>query len=405
MWWGLLSIGAAPAFINYNLASDALIHCVKLSGAKILLVDADPACQSRVDESIERLKTEIGILPLLFTSQLQDDIAQFDATRPEDSLRIQSECKIPAAFIYTSGTTGFAKAIPVPMARIYSGSLMFRSSPWRYETDRWYHCMPLYHGTAALSTAQNMMSGISIALGRKFSTRTFWTDVRDSNSTVFVYVGETARYLLARSPSPDDKNHKIRLIFGNGMRPDVWPRFQERFGIGEVIEFFNSTEGMLQLAIFTRNSFGVGTVGHHGAVFRALLHRVYVPVLLDPETGTMYRDPKTGFAVRQPYDKGGEILVRMADRTLFPGYHKSKEQTDKMFAADVFEKGDLYYKSGDALRRDADGLWLFMDRLGDTFRWKGENVSTAEVADVLGRFDGVQEGIVLGPFFPRYSSC
>lgn len=400
VWWGLLSIGVAPAFINYNLASDALVHCIKLSGAKILLVDEDPACQSRVDASIERLKTEVGIKPLLFTRQLQDDITRFDTSRPADSLRAQAECKIPAAFIYTSGTTGLAKAIPVPMARLYSGCTMFRAASWRQETDRWYHCMPLYHGTAALGTAQNMISGTSIALGRKFSTRTFWLDVRDSNSTAFVYVGETARYLLAAPASPDDQKHKIRLIFGNGMRPDVWPRFQARFGIGEIIEFFNSTEGMLALAIYTRNSFGTGSVGHHGAVSRALLHNIYVPVLIDPETGSMYRDPETGFAVRQPYDKGGEILVRMADKNLFPGYHKSKEQTAKMFATNVFEKGDLYYKSGDALRRDADGLWYFMDRLGDTFRWKGENVSTAEVAEVLGRFGDVQEGTVYSLLFP-----
>ena len=403
-WWGLLSVGVIPAFINCNLASDALVHSVRLSGAQILIVDADAECQARVDGSVDRLREEAGISPVVYTDELLAEISRFDTSRPPDTLRTAVEGQQPAALIYTSGTTGLSKAVPVPMTRLHAGILMTKVAGWQVEGERWYSCMPLYHGTGSVGTAQNMIAGASIALGKKFSTKTFWHDVRDSESTGFIYVGETARYLLAAPPSPDDKNHKVRIIFGNGMKADVWERFQERFNIPEVLEFFNSTEGMLGLVVHSRNSFGRGSVGHHGAPLRLVLHNMYIPVKLDPETGEMYRDPKTGFAIREPYATGGEILVKVPDRMTFPGYYKSEAQTEKMFAMDVFRKGDLYYKTGDALRRDNDGLWYFLDRLGDTFRWKGENVSTAEVAKVLGQFPGVDEGIYIYSSFINFFS-
>jgi acyl-CoA synthetase (AMP-forming)/AMP-acid ligase II len=193
-------------------------------------------------------------------------------------------------------------------------------------------------------------------------------------------------------------------MYGNGLRPDVWTRFQERFGVAEVGEFFNSSEGLFGVLNHCRDPRGyfVGCVGHHGLIARRRHHGTYVPVAVDHETGDVWRDPRTGFARRNPYHQGGEILVRLKSEADFPGYWNAPEATEKKYVRDVFRRGDIYYRTGDALRRLDDGRWFFMDRLGDTFRWKAENVSTAEVADVLGRYPGVVEANVYGVLVPNH---
>lgn len=306
----------------------------------------------------------------------------------------------------SSGTTGLPKASHFHLERLwFLGDFRrrFTNQTAGPNGDVFYCCMPLYHGTGGVLAAGCMASGITLAIGRKFSTSGFWDEIRESNSTAFVYVGETARYLLSAPPSPRDKDHKVRLMHGNGMRPDVWRKFQQRFGVTDVMEFFNSTEGVFTLNNYSRNEFFADAVGHHGVLFRTVFKNTYVPVKLDYETGEIWRDPKTGFAQRQSYDEGGEMLVKVADENVFKGYWNAPEATAKKYARDVFEKGDLYYRSGDALRRDADGKWFFMDRLGDTFRWKGENCSTTEVSECLGRFPSIQEANVYGVEVPGKS--
>lgn len=262
--------------------------------------------------------------------------------------------------------------------------------------------MPYYHGTGGVLAITMMMTGVTLCIGRKFSTTHFWEDVRDSKATWITYVGETARYLLAAPPHPLDKENNVRAMYGNGLRPDVWLKFRERFGVQEVVEFFNSTEGVFGLVIHARGDYFSCIVGHHGAIFRQRLKNVYVPVLIDQATNAIVRDPKTGFAIRQPYETGGEIIVAVPNEQVFPGYYRNPEATAKKFERDVFKKGDLWYRSGDALRRDSEGKWYFLDRLGDTFRWKGENVSTAEVAEVLGRYPGIVEANVYGVALPSH---
>jgi acyl-CoA synthetase (AMP-forming)/AMP-acid ligase II len=247
-----------------------------------------------------------------------------------------------------------------------------------------------------------MMTGITLCIGKRFSTSKFWSEVHDSRATWFTYVGETARYLLAAPPSPLDKDHNIRCMYGNGLRPDVWIKFRDRFGVPEVAEFFNSSEGVFGLINYSRGDYLAGAVGMHGAIMRYITRNLIVPVLIDQDSGAIARDPKTGFAYRQPYEVGGEIIVQVPDVKAFAGYFNNPEATMKKFERNVFQKGDLWYRSGDALCRDADGRWYFKDRLGDTFRWKGENVSTAEVAEVLGRFPGVVEANVYGVGLPSH---
>lgn len=151
-------------------------------------------------------------------------------------------------------------------------------------------------------------------------------------------------------------------IYGNGLRPDIWNQFRDRFGIEQVFEFFNSTEGMLALDNPSKNDFTAGAVGHHGFLQRWKYHDYYAPVAVDTETGDILRDEKTGWAYRVPYEVGGEILVRVPFERTFPGYWKNSEASEKKFVRDVFQKGDCFYRTGDALRRDKEGRWFFLDR-------------------------------------------
>lgn len=259
----------------------------------------------------------------------------------------------------------------------------------------------MYHGTGGVQAVSMMMTGVTLCIGKRFSSSNFWSEVHDSRATWITYVGETARYLLAAPPSPLD-NHNVRVMYGNGLRPDVWFKFRERFNVPETVEFFNSSEGVFGLVNYCRGDYFATCVGHHGALLRRRFNDILVPVQIDQISGAISRDPKTGFAYRQPYEKGGEMIVQVANESIFPGYHNNAEATSKKFERNVFKTGDLWYRSGDALRRTSDGRWFFMDRLGDTFRWKGENVSTAEVAEVLGQFPGVVEANVYGVELPSH---
>jgi acyl-CoA synthetase (AMP-forming)/AMP-acid ligase II len=401
------ALGTAPAMINYNLTGDALLHCLKISNSKVLVVDEDADCRQRVEECRDRIEQELGVKIVVLESSTKASIAAVKPKRPESHYREHVNGETPVLGIYTSGTTGLPKASHFHLERIWflgDYRRRFTNQTSGPNGDVFYNCMPLYHGTGGVLAAGCMASGITLAIGRKFSTSGFWDEIRESEATAFVYVGETARYLLSAPPSPRDKDHKVRLMHGNGMRPDVWRKFQQRFGVTEVMEFFNSTEGVFTLNNYSRNDHFADAVGHHGAVFRAIFKNTYVPVKLDYETGEIWRHPKTGFAQRQPYEEGGEMLVKVVDENVFKGYWNAPEATAKKYARDVFEKGDLYYRSGDALRRTSDGKWFFMDRLGDTFRWKGENCSTTEVAECLGRFPSIKEANVYGVEVPGKST-
>lgn len=404
IWLGLFCIGCAPAHLNYNLKDEGLVHCLKIAGVKLVLIDEDEGCSERF-ENVRATVEDMGIRAFKVDENMLAEVYQGSTAVPGDEFRENVRGRDPTCLLYTSGTTGLPKAGKYMVSRFHErgdpDDLSFgqKAGP---DGDRWYCCMPLFHGTGGMLTLSAITSGLSVAIGRKFSVRTFWDDIHDSQATMFVYVGETARYLLMAPPHPRERDHRLRGMYGNGMRPDVWRRFKERFNVPEVMEFFNSTEGVLGLVVHNKGPFTDNALAQHGALVRAALHNIYIPVAVEPETGELLRDPKTGFVKRNSYNEGGEILVAVPSEDTFAGYHNNPKATAKKFERDVFKKGDLYYRSGDALRRDDDGRWFFMDRLGDTFRWKSENVSTAEIAEVLGKFPGVDEAIVYGTLVPGH---
>ncbi len=402
IWFAAVCIGGAPAFLNYNLEGDALLHCLKVCETKLVIVDDDADCRRRIEGS--RAAIEAAGAKIAFLDQsLKSSISSRPAVCPGDEYRRGVKGGDPYTLIYTSGTTGLPKGCAFTNSRTrLLGSHYEPAFEAKPGVDCWYSSMPLYHGTGAITSSIALLGGVGIAIAPRFSVSRFWNDIYESQSTLFIYVGETARYLLNAPVHPLERSHRVRCCYGNGLRPDIWLKVQERFNIPEVAEFFNSTEGLFALLNYDKGPYLAACVGHHGLIFRTLMRNVYIPVAIDYETGDIWRDPVTGFAKRTTYNEGGEMLVAVPSRDAFQGYWNAPSATDKKFAANVFKQGDLYYRSGDALRRSPDGRWFFLDRLGDTFRWKSENVSTAEVSECLGKFPGVAEANVYGVLVPNH---
>lgn len=255
-------------------------------------------------------------------------------------------------------------------------------------------------------------NGGTIAIGKKFSTKTFWADCRATNATVIQYVGETCRYLLSAPAEIDpatgenlDKKNNVRLAFGNGLRPDIWNRFKDRFGITEIGEFYGATEGSSASWNFSRNDFSKGAIGRVGKLVRTILGGGSLLAQLDIESELPWRDPKTGFCKAVERGQPGEMLYKLdADniKGKFQGYFNNTSSTESKIVRNVLVKGDAYFRTGDMLISDAEGRTYFNDRIGDTFRWKAENVSTNEVSEALGHHESVSEANVYGVELPHH---
>ncbi len=273
--------------------------------------------------------------------------------------------------------------------------------------------MPLYHASAALlAFGPCLVGGITFVIGHKFSTRNFWIDVRTSNATVIQYVGETCRYLLAAPPQVDastgenlDKKHNVRVAFGNGLRPDIWNRFKERFGIETISEFYSATESPQASWNISSNDFSKGAIGRNGSLSAFILKFHIAIVALNWETELPSRSPKTGLCVRVPPGEPGELLFKVDPAGIekkFQGYFNDAKATDVKILHDVIAKGDAWFRTGDIIRWDHEGRWFFCDRIGDTFRWKSENVSTTEVSEALGHHPAILEANVYGVQLPHH---
>lgn len=413
----LWSLGALPAMINYNLTGNALVHSIHASRARVVIIDAEIQHQvsqdvlSALSSSAFRNDT-LPVSLVSLTPQLESSLPYFPPHRSPDAVRSVPLSRNPAVLIFTSGTTGLPKPAILPWDRLTFGASF--CARWlglrpvnHKRPDRFYTAMPLYHSSGfVLAFCCCLLNATTLVVGHKFSTRQFWSDVRTSHATVIQYVGETLRYLMTNPPNPElDKNHSVRMAFGNGLRPDVWDRFKVRFNIPTIAEFYSATESSSGSFNLSRNSFSSGAIGRTGAIGDIALTLMNAIVKVDWDTEEPYRDPKTGFCVALPRGESGELLFRLDPNDIggrYVGYFKNESATAKKVLRDVFKKGDAWFRTGDVVKLDKEGRLWFSDRIGDTFRWKSENVSTAEVAQVLGMHPMVQEANVYGVQLPGY---
>jgi fatty-acyl-CoA synthase len=262
-------------------------------------------------------------------------------------------------------------------------------------TDRMYDCLPMYHTAGGLvATGALLHNGGSVVIREKFSAREFWDDVVRHECTLFQYIGELCRYLAHSPPNPNESRHKIRLACGNGLRPDLWSEFKSRFRIPLLLEFYGATEGNVNIFNFE---------GKEGAVGRVpwwLAHRFPIAVVrFDVERQQPVRNAD-GFCERCTPDEAGEVIGRIVNDPSKPGNrfegYAAAAQNENKILHNVFAKGDSWFRTGDLMRQDARGYFYFVDRVGDTFRWKGENVSTSEVSEAINTFPGIADANVYG---------
>jgi fatty-acyl-CoA synthase len=387
-------LGAIGALLNTHVSGDGLTHVLRASGARTGLCDA---------HALPALSEVAGTHGVRFLadaapgSVLPPDVRPLDDLRPEHA----GEPDIPDIrgrdvflYIYTSGTTGYPKPAIVRHLRFTMGGVSLSQMLGIEEGETVYAPLPLYHGESLfVGFAPAFRAGGAFASRRQFSASAFLDDVRRHEAVAFVYVGELCRYLLRQPPTPLDRAHRLRVAAGAGLRPDVWAAFQERFGIARIVEMYGATEGNVAL----QNLDGrVGSVGKP----HALLENQVALVRFDHAAGDIVRGVD-GRAVPCATDEPGELLgkVGLAGAMEYDGY-TDRAATERKLVRDVFEPGDAWFRSGDLLRRDAEGYYYFVDRIGDTFRWKGENVATQEVADVLSGAPGVTESCVYGVQLP-----
>jgi fatty-acyl-CoA synthase len=397
IWIGIAKAGGVTALLNTNLPGLSLAHCINVVDIRMLIVDASllPALEA-IRALLARPITlfvygetearETRLEPLL-ACQANDDLA--GAERP--ALSIDDKC----IFIYTSGTTGLPKAANLNHYRVQLMMQAFAGVVAARPDDRLYDCLPMYHSNGGvLAPGAMLAAGGTCIIKEKFSAREFWSDIRATNSTMFVYIGELCRYLVNREPDPLDGQHGLRLCLGNGLRPDIWQAFQQRFKLPQIVEFYGSTEGNVTMFNFDSRPGAIGRIP-------AWAKRIFVVriVKFDHERQAAVRNA-AGFCIEcAPNEAGeaiGEILYDPAKPgNRFEGYADAAE-SEKKILRNVFRQGDAWFRSGDLLRRDERGYFYFVDRIGDTFRWKGENVSTSEVSEVITGFAGVREASVYG---------
>ncbi len=383
-------LGAIGALVNTHLTGDGLRHVIAVSKARRLLVDA--ACLPAV--AALRGLGDVSVwadpgphsLPVGFRSLPEELAAASDSEPTIPTLGLGDVF----LYIYTSGTTGYPKPAIVRHAKFTMGGVTLGQIFGVTESDCLYAPLPLYHGESNfVGFAVALKAGGCFASRRKFSASEFLPDVRRHGATSFVYVGELCRYLLRQPPSADDRNHRLRYGAGAGLRPDIWEDFQRRFGVARIFEMYGATEGNVSLMNRTSRP---GSVGRPYPFQHAQVRLAR----FDVGTESLVRGPD-GFLVESPTGEAGELLGR-TDRGMmhYDGYANDRAASDRKLVRDAFEKGDSWFRTGDLLRRDADGYFYFVDRIGDTFRWKGENVATQQVAETLNRCPGIAESSVYG---------
>ena len=403
IWLGFARVGIATALINTNLVGPSLAHCVNIVGAKIAIVDATMAQQFA--SAREHLPAGLTVYSHGAAPggepRIDEEIETFEAAPLSRQERPGLTIFDGALFIFTSGTTGLPKAARITHSRVLRIMFGFAAAANASAEDRMYDCLPMYHSNGGvIATGVVLSVGGSCYIRDRFSASEFWSDAIEHGCTMFTYVGELCRYLLNAPPSAKDRAHRIRLCVGNGLRPDIFSAFQTRFGIRDVLEFYAATEGNVALFNFDSHPGAIGRLPSWAAKrFPAKI------VSYDVDEGVEKRDVN-GHCIECGVDETGELLGEILEdpdkpAARFDGYADAAATKAKILH-DVFRPGDAWFRTGDLIKRDALGYFYFIDRIGDTFRWKGENVSTTEVAETIDVFPGVREAIVYGVAVPGH---
>ncbi len=409
-WLGVTKVGGVAALINTKLVGLSLSHCINVAEADHVILAADLAgvfetalpYLSRVPKlwihGGGQPGDDANIDPDDTHTVLDEILADMDGSPLTAAERRGITINDRALLIYTSGTTGLPKAASISHRRILNWGGWFAGLTDASPEDRLYDCLPLFHSVGGIVAPCSMLTaGASVVLSDKFSVGHFWRDIARWDCTLFQYIGELCRYLLKASESEFENRHRLRLACGNGLRGDIWEAFQTRFGIPRILEFYAATEGNFSLYNVE------GKPGAIGRIPPLLAHRFPAAIIrVDAELGAPVRNAE-GLCVPCAHGEVGEAVGRIgtADEGggRFEGYTDAT-QTEKKILRDVVAPGDAWFRTGDLMRLDAAGYFHFVDRIGDTFRWKGENVATSEVNEAIADCPGVAEATTYGVEIP-----
>lgn len=401
-WFAIMKVGAVASFINTNITGNLLKHALTITDCKYAVVGEE--CLPNFDCDDAKGVATIWLAPdaerpatdaqkALAALNLEAEAANQSKGNVPTEWRDGLLAEEPAIYIFTSGTTGLPKAAIISHARWLMTGEVMRETLGIVQDDCFYAFLPLYHGAASLSaTATAYCVGAKIAVRRKFSRSNFWKDVKKHGITTMQYVGEICRYLLTADPVPEEKNHTLRKMTGTGMAAELWNAWVNRFGEAKIYESWGATEANTSLVNVDNYVGAVGRVPDWNLTNLRLLKYD-----TDAEDYAKTEDGK--YQLAKPGEVGEAIgmIFHMPDSIAgrFEGY-VDKAATEKKILRNVFQDGDQWWASGDLLREDDNGYVYFVDRMGDTFRWKSENVSTTEVADALGDFPGLESITVYG---------
>lgn len=398
----LAKLGAPASLINNSLSGDALVHCMKETNAIRCIVGA---------ERTEVLAEVLEALPLsrdggylwfpdvgeYVCPEWAEDVIPALADMPTDNLPVTREITAgeTSTYIFTSGTTGLPKAAPQPHRKSLAAGRVMANLGFRIKSsDRLYLCLPVYHATGLGPGFYGFIgNGASIFLRRNFSATRFWPEVQQYQTNCFVYVGELCRYLTAQPKSDAEKNNPLVKMMGNGLRPDVWDEFKSRFGVQRICEIYGSSEGNVTFINMLNKDRTIGAAAAPVAL-----------VQYDTENDQIVRD-SNGRCIEVPIGEPGLLLGEITAKTEFDGY-TNPEATASKIVKNVYEDGDSWFNTGDLVRQIDVGFAMgmkhfqFVDRTGDTFRWRAENVSTNEVAEVLNAHPQINMANVYGVEVP-----
>ena len=397
-WLGLHKLGAVAALVNTNLKGAALAHSIAILGARHAIVGVE------LNEAYDEAVAQIDPKPLAWAAggtfagarDFDAALASLSPAPFDKGARAGLSGKDGAFYIYTSGTAGLPKAAKFSHMRTLYMMYGFAGAMNASTRDRIYCTLPLYHATGGIcAVGMAFITGGTFILRRKFSAHEFWEDCRAYRATIFPYIGELCRYLLNVPPDARDREHSLRAITGNGLRPEIWPVFRERFAIPRIVEFYGATEGNVSMLNYDGKLGAVGRLPRYmRQIFPIRLVRFDIAREM-PIRGT------DGFCIECESGEVGEAVGLIAQKKgrTFDGY-SGEADTQQKILRDVFKKGDAWFRTGDLMRCDEHAYYYFVDRVGDTFRWKGENVATSEVSEALSAVPGILEVNVYGVGVP-----